>query len=411
MRILICGINFFPEQVGIGKYTGEMAFWLAEHGHEVRVVTAPPYYPRWRVGQGYSGWRYKKEMINGVLVWRCPVWVPEKPDGLKRIVHLLSFALSSFFIMLGQLLWQPDLILTIEPPFFCAPGALLAAKICKAKAWLHVQDFEINAAFDLGLLTGGWMHRFVLYVERKVMRFFDRVSTVSETMMERVIAKGVAPEKVIYFPNWVDTTKIFPLQTPSIFREKLKLRAEDIVAMYSGNIGMKQGIEILAEAAQNLKDHSKIQFVFCGEGAGKSDFFDRVHGLPNVRLLDLQPEEMLNELLNLADIHLLPQRSDAADSMMPSKLTGMLASGRPVIATATPNTQLAQVVKKCGVVVAPGDAAAFAKVIVDLAANQKAREKMGAASREYARQYCDKEKILQAFENELRLFRGSNLYH
>jgi len=95
VRILIYGVNYAPELTGIGKYTGEMAEWMAGHGHDVRVVTVPPYYPEWKVRDGYSGWKYSHERLNGVKVWRCPLYVPANQSGLKRILHLVSFALSS----------------------------------------------------------------------------------------------------------------------------------------------------------------------------------------------------------------------------------------------------------------------------------------------------------------------------
>ena len=102
MRILIHGVNFSPELTGIGKYSGEMAAWLAQRGHEVRVVTAPPYYPDWRVGEGYSGVAYRTEKWQGVLVYRCPLWVPARPGGLTRLMHLMSFAVASLPVRLRQ---------------------------------------------------------------------------------------------------------------------------------------------------------------------------------------------------------------------------------------------------------------------------------------------------------------------
>ncbi|RYF30619.1 MAG: colanic acid biosynthesis glycosyltransferase WcaI, partial [Cytophagaceae bacterium] len=95
MKILLHGINFAPELTGIGKYTGEMAAWLAARGHDVHVVTAPPYYPAWAVGAGYTGNTWRLETWNNVAVWRCPLWVPPRPGGAKRLLHLASFALSS----------------------------------------------------------------------------------------------------------------------------------------------------------------------------------------------------------------------------------------------------------------------------------------------------------------------------
>ncbi len=111
MRILIYGINYAPELTGIGKYTGEMAEWLAKQGHEVRMVTAPPYYPAWRVADGYSRWKYTHERLDGVVVWRCPLYVPANPSGLKRLSHLASFALSSLPVMIRQIFWKPDVVL------------------------------------------------------------------------------------------------------------------------------------------------------------------------------------------------------------------------------------------------------------------------------------------------------------
>ncbi|RMD58917.1 colanic acid biosynthesis glycosyltransferase WcaI, partial [Candidatus Parcubacteria bacterium] len=189
MKILIYAINYAPELTGIGKYTGEMAERLAARGHEVRVVTAPPYYPAWKVADGHSRWRYRREWLNGVGVWRCPLYVPSKPSGAKRIVHLASFALSSFPVMLRQIFWKPDVVFVVEPPLFCAPAAWIVAKLTGGKCWLHVQDFEVDAAFALGLLPK-WMRKPTSLAERWWMRRFDQVSSISHAMVKRAKEKG-----------------------------------------------------------------------------------------------------------------------------------------------------------------------------------------------------------------------------
>ena len=182
VKILVHGIFFAPVLTGVGKYTGEMASWLASRGHEVRVVTAPPYYPDWRVSPGYRAGRYATERWQGARVWRCPVWVPARPGGLARLLHLASFATSSFPVMVRQLLWRPDVVLVVEPPLFCAPTGWLVARLCGARAWLHVQDYEVDAAFELGLLRGATVRRMATVWERSLMRRFDRVSTISQRM-------------------------------------------------------------------------------------------------------------------------------------------------------------------------------------------------------------------------------------
>lgn len=411
MRILIHGINFSPELTGIGKYSGEMAKWLAAQGHEVRVVSAPPYYPQWCIADGFAN-RWSSESVqctsfqeNGgsLTVYRCPLWVPVKPSGLKRILHLASFALSSFPVMLGQIFWRPSVVLVVEPPLFCAPHAWLAARLSGAKAWLHVQDFEVDAAFDLGILRAAWARRWVLFVERWLTHRFDRVSTISDRMLERLRSKGVESNKAILFSNWVDLEAIHPMRDAGGFRRQLGISPDRIVALYSGNMGEKQGLEIVLEAAARLQGSVDVHFVLCGDGAARLRLQKEHNGLPNVIWLPLQPLDRLNELLNLADIHLLPQRADVADLVMPSKLTGMLASGRPVIATALPGTQVASVCEQCGLVVPPGDAGTFAEAVLSLAVDAPHRLNLGIKARAYAELNFGHDAILSRFESELQL--------
>ncbi len=404
MRILLVGINYAPELTGIGKYSGEMADWLAMHGHEVRVVTAPPYYPEWRVAEGYSTWRYRTEVRAGVAVWRCPLWVPAKPSGSKRILHLASFALASLPVMVRQLFWRPQMVMTIEPPLFCAPVAWVCARLSGAKAWLHVQDFEIDAAFELGILRANWLRHGINLLESWLMRRFDRVSTISANMQQRLAQKRVAPEKTYLFSNWVDNAAIFPLSVPSPMRQQLAIPSNTTVALYSGNMGEKQGLEIVLEAAAQLVGEKDIQFVLCGEGAARERLQQKYAGLPNVLWLPLQPLEKLNDLLNMANIHLLPQRSGAADLVMPSKLTGMLASGRPVVATAQKGTQVEQVVQGCGIVVEPDNIGHFSGAILQLARNAVTCAALGARARAYALKHWDRDQVMQEFDRQLREF-------
>ena len=411
MKILLYGINFTPELTGIGKYTGEMAAWLAAAGHEVRVVTAPPYYPDWKVWPKYHASRYTHEVWEGVNVWRAPLWVPAKPSGLTRLLHLASFAVSSVPLMLRQVFWRPDLVWVVEPPLFCAPTAICIARLTGARAWLHIQDFEVDAAFELGLLRGKLARRLVTGLERWIMRRFDRVSTISNNMLALGLAKGVATDKLVLFPNWVDLESIQPLTAPSTYRAQLGLPDDAVIALYAGNMGGKQGLEIMAEAAYLLSQNTatvdsptaqtrcNLHFVFCGNGAGKAELVRLAHGLPNVHFMDLQPLERLNDLLGLADIHLLPQRADAADLVMPSKLTGMLASGRAVIATTNADTELGRALISCGIITPPGDASALAAAIIELASQPERRRAMGVSGRQYADTHLGIDQILQSFDS------------
>jgi colanic acid biosynthesis glycosyl transferase WcaI len=379
-----------------------MAEWLAAKGHQVTMITAPPYYPQWQVWKGYSTLTYAAEIINQVKVIRCPLWVPNKPSAFKRILHLLSFTLLAAPVVFWQIVrTQPDVIIVIQPYFFAAPWIRLVSLLSNSKIWLHIQDYEIDAAFELGFLKSKGLRRLVTLMESWLLRSVDRVSTVSNHMMERLILKGVNVEKTFFFPNWVDTQAIFPLDNNADFRQQLGLTTENFVALYAGNMGVKQGLDLIIQAAQKLIDYKHIVFVLCGEGAQHQQLRTEAQGLDNIKWIPLQPYEQFNQLLNIADVHLLPQREDAADLVMPSKLTGMLASGRPVLTTAHQGTQLAEIVTNAGLVVPPNQIDKFVEALLILAANTEQRILWGKQARTIAIQQWDKERILTQFEQGL----------
>jgi colanic acid biosynthesis glycosyl transferase WcaI len=402
MHIILLGINFHPELTGIGRYTGELAAYLAAQGHVVRVITTPPYYPHWKIQVGYRAWRYQKETWQGVEVQRCPLWVPRRPTGFTRLIHLATFAFSSLPALMTQLFWEPTVVLCIAPAMMNAPFALAFARLSGAKAWLHIQDFELDAAVNLKMLPGRqFFYPIARAFEHFILTRFDRISTISENMRLLCVEKGIEPQQAFLLPNWVDTKKIFPLSASNSLRFELNIAPQTFVALYHGNMGRKQGLELLLEAARLLKSNSEILFVLCGEGTAKKELVEHAASLPNVCFLELQPEEKLNELVNLADVHLLPQLGNAADLVMPSKLNTMLASGKPVIAGAYPGTQISQILDTIGIVIQPENAAALAESLINLYENPSERLKLGSLSRTYACQHLDKEMILSRFQAAL----------
>lgn len=408
MRILIYGINFAPELTGIGKYSGEMAAYLAEHGHAVRMITAPPYYPEWRIKPGYTGMGYRKETWQRVTVYRCPLWVPKRTrshpqlTGFQRILHLTSFAISSFPVVMGQVKWKPDRVIAVAPSIFTAPTAAFVASLARGKSWLHIQDFEVDAAARLNMLPGLRMLLGITRaVEKGLYNSFDRVSTISNRMLAHLWEKGISPADTVLFPNWVDLQQIYPIHGYNGLRRKLSIDETCKIVLYSGNIGQKQGLEVLVEAAHQLIHEGSLVFLICGEGAVKAQLEEMARDLPNVRFLPLQPPEQLNELLNLASMHILPQAAGAADLVMPSKLSGMLASGRPVIVTANPGTELAEIMSSLGRVIPPGDPARLASAISELAQQPEVGDELGHRGRAFVETHWAKDVVLDNFIESL----------
>ena len=406
-RILIYGINYSPELTGIGKYSGELADFFHASGWEVRVITAPPYYPDWKVWPAFRASRYLIEDKNGLKVYRAPLWVPQRPSGIKRIIHLLSFALSSLPLLVMNLRWKPSVVFVVEPPLFCSFNAIAFSKMTGAFSWLHIQDFEVDAAFQLGLIKNPLAKRFATAIEKYLMSRFDLVSTISRRMLALASRKGVNNKRLVFFPNWVDIAAIKPSHSYTKYRKDLCISENDFVALYSGNMGAKQGLDVIGFAAQELMSRSSsektVHFIFCGNGASRMELEEMLRGTANVHFLDLQPVDSLSELLATADVHLLPQRSDAADLVMPSKLTGMLSSGRATIATAVEGTEIAQILAEhaCGVVVPPGDAHGIVAAILELANDSYKCAELGKNARAYAMANLSQEAILESIEREI----------
>ncbi len=403
LKLLIYGLNYAPEPVGIGRYTGELASWMAARGHQVRVITAPPYFPQWHA----KGNRYRREHRDGVAIWRCPLWVPRRPTGLTRLLHLASFALSSLPVLLLQWRWRPQVILTVAPAFFCAPGALLLAALCgrRTRSWLHIQDFELDAAFELGLLNGRWLRGLAERWESQTLRGFDCVSTISAAMRQRAIAKGVMPERGLLLPNWVDLMAIQPhtaeQRATNPYRRELGIGPEQLVLLYSGSMNKKQGLDVLVEVIRLLADQPQLLWLLAGEGPSKAELIAATADMGNVRHLPLQPAERLNDWLNLADIHLLPQKAGAADLVLPSKLLGMLASGRPVVASSPHTSELGQLAERAGLRVEPDDATDFATALTKLANDSSLQRQLGAQARQLAEQRYGQQSVLEQLDAQL----------
>lgn len=371
-RILIHGLNFSPEPIGIGRYSGELASYLAAEGDAVEVVTALPHYPGWKSHPPYKNGRYTNDVRDGIKVIRCPLLLHSSGRGIWRLLAPLTFAVAAAPVVFWRIIAsRPHTVVCVEPTLMSAPAALLAAKLVGARSVLHVQDLEIDAAFNVGHLQGSWLRNTAKAFERFMLRRFDVVITISERMAQRLVVNGARPESIKVIRNWVNTSKIKYLEGPNAFRQQLGISDNAFVVLYSGQIGPKQALDVLLKAALECKDDPSIHFVVAGDGPSKQPLIDTYGHLLNVHFLPIQPEEKLCELLNLADLHVITQAPNTADLVLPSKLGGMLASGRMVLVTADQGTELADLLTDAAIVVPPGDASAVAAAIKQASVERK----------------------------------------
>ena len=405
MRLTIIGINYAPEEIGIARYTTDMAVWLAARGHGVEAIAGKPYYPQWSVYPAYRGGGWRHGVEQGVAVTRCPHYVPARPGGLKRVIHLASFGLSALLPVLRLRRrpreQRPQVVLCVVPALLSVPVAWVAARLLGARLWIHVQDFEVEAALATGLVVSrGLRTRLGRMAENRLLGLADRVSTISPQMCVKLREKGVPEAHIREVRNWADQQFGALPVSDAAYRAQWGVGARQ-VALYSGNISNKQGIDVLVRAARLLQHREDILFVICGQGPNRARLEALAQGLGNIQFHDLQPAERMGEMLSLACVHLLPQIKGAADLVLPSKLTNILASGRPVVATAEPGTGLYDEVEGCGLAVPPDEPQALADALAGLIDDAALRARLGANARVRAKERWDADAILGRLEQDL----------
>lgn len=403
MKILIYGINYAPELTGIGKYTGEMAAFFAEQGDEVEVITAPPYYPQWKIKEGYRGDGYRREVIDDVTVLRSPLYVPQEVTGPRRILHELSFVFSSLRYWLPRFFRHYDLIICVSPPFHLPAPALLHSRLRGTLVVNHIQDLQVDAARDLNIIKQPWLLKILERTERWLLRGVDYVSTISEGMRQKLAAKGLDSAKIIMFPNWVDANLVYPVPQELSARRDWGFSESDKIILYAGNLGEKQGLENILHAADRLRDTPGLHFVIIGEGGAKRRLVEMAGSmrLENVVFKPLQPLNRLAASLAAADIHLVLQKKAAADLVMPSKLTNILAVGGHALVTAESGTTLFDQVHRhqLGTLVEPENVDALEMGLREILAGRRDDDHRGALT--FARERLDKQHILTGFRRLL----------
>ncbi|WP_201354058.1 WcaI family glycosyltransferase [Hydrogenimonas urashimensis] len=401
-NITIIGVNFYPEDSSTGLYTTQMAEYLSKKDYEVSVITGFPYYPEWKIRKEYKDKpKYIVETKENITIYRYKQYVPTNPTFKTRTFHLLDFTLGSFFNLFK--IEKCDLVISVVP--FTSTifiGKLLSWRK-NAKLWAHIQDFEVDAILDSGIASNSTGFKKLLFtllfgIEKKLLDSADITSTISFSMMEKLKSKTTTPH--YYFPNWIDDDFIDPKKAqrhPYLESDRFKI-------LYSGNIGAKQDWDFFLRIVRHFQNHSDIEFIVVGAGAKKEWLVEQTKEIENViHHMPVEYEE-LPDLLCSADMHILFQKNDVIDAVMPSKLLGMMGSKKPSVVTGNVASEVATVFKKSngGLFFDSSDFEGVVEAIKMLSKSPNRRDQMGRNAREYIIEHFAKEKVLKNFEKQIQ---------
>lgn len=406
MHILVVTGCYAPDRTGIAPLNTELCEYLASCGHQVSVVTGLPHYPEWRVPPEYRGKLWHRETLGGVTVYRSYIFIPAKRTPVRRILYDSSIGLA--VAVRGLAIPDVDLILAVSPPLQAGLAGYLLARLKDAPLLFQVQDLVPDLAIALGMLRNRWAIRLARALENYVYRCAHAILVICEGFRANLISKGLPESKIFVIPNWVDTQAIRADPSPNDFREAHGLGDASFLVLHSGNMGAKQKLENVLEAAALLRASPNIRFLLVGDGTDKArlEAYARSKVLSNVQFLPLQPRDATPGMFAAADVLLLNQSAQVVDMVIPSKLLTYMAAGRPVIAAVAPSSEAAACIRRagCGVVVPPEDPAALAQAICRLDADREIATRLGQQGRSYAETHHARDRILSRLETTFLSF-------
>ncbi len=409
MRVHIIGINYWPDETGIAGFSTGRAEYLASRGHIVSVCTAPPYYPQWKVPSNYRRWWFQREQRAGVTILRCPLYVPARVTAVRRIIHEASFIASASVRSLFAK--KPDVLVIVSPPLGLAVLAALLAWWWRVPYLFDVQDLQPDAALDLGMVKPGLFTKLLFAVERLGYQHAAAISTITDAMRARIVFKGTSPKKVHRLALWADPA-LFALEQEAedtAIRRELGV-GDAFLVLHIGNMGVKQGLDVVLDAASLTPPTSNVRYVLVGDGAVRSALESRARrlGLSNVSIISLLPREKFQRLLATAQVCLVTQQRTVADIVFPSKVLTLLAAAKPVITSVTSASEVAAVITAAGagLVVPPEDPAALLAAVLRLQADPEQRLKTGNAGRTFARERWERNRTLASFASVVSALAG-----
>ena len=397
-HVSMLSLHYPPELTGNAPYVGALATGLSHCGLEVDAHVGHPHYPEWRVRPGYGQWT-STETSNGVRVTRRRHYVPRPPRGIRRLASELSFGVR----LIGARWGSPDLVLALSPALFSTAIATLRVRLGwrRPPIIVWVQDL-----YSLGIDETGEGNRIVAHVTRWVesrsLRAAYRVVVIHPRFAEFVTGElGVDPARVTVIRNWTHLPAP-PVLDGATSRSALGWPSDLTVAVHTGNMGAKQGLENLVDAAV-LADaiDAPVQFILVGDGGERAALQIRAAGVKHITFVDPLDEDDYHRALAAADVLLVNEKTGVSSMAVPSKLTSYFDAARPIIAATDPGGTTASEIDAsgAGIVVAAGDPAALLRAVMGLRGDSATSQLLGGRGRLYRERVLDARSAIEAFRN------------
>ena len=411
MRVTVVGINYHPETTGIGPFNTDLCEYLAK-GHEVEMISTFSYYPSWKKEPGEENLWFRKDRIKKVTVRRGWHYVPEKATAIKRMVHELSFIGTSVLTALCSK--RPDIYVVVAPPLLSGLAIGFIARLKGRPVIFHIQDLQPDAAVWLGMLTQSWLIKTLYWFEALTYEWMDAVSGITPAMVSVLLEKNLPPEKVKLLPNWIPISKDAPrpkrrTEEAMEIRRGLGIADNTFLAVYSGNLGSKQGLDVLLDVAAELKSRelpaSAITVMICGEGAEKERLSSKAQslGLDNLIFKSLLPYEDYQAILTSIDVSLVTQVLGSGKAFFPSKVLSILAAGCPILAVCDDESPLhdSLIEANAGLTAHPEDPAEIVDQLQSMARDPQALAAYSESGFNWVKRFAP-ETVLANFESVLQ---------
>ena len=402
MRILFL-TQYCPPEVGAPQNRiFEFAKKLKEFGHEVTILTALPNYPIGEIFEDYRGKGVVIEEIEGIKIVRTSIYATKSKSFTKRLRNYLSFTFSSVF-QGSKYIDKQDVIITESPPIFLGFSGYVLAKLKKANFIFNISDLWPESAIKLGVLHNKLFIKMAVWLEEFCYRHAAAVTCQTQGIVDDIVGRGFDKNKVHLLTNGVDTDLFKKENRDEDFRHEIGIENK-FALCYAGIHGLAQGLQVIINAAEIVKDEENIQFVFVGDGPEKQDLINMVKekDLKNVLFLPLQPKTNMPKIVASMDAAIIPlKKLELFKGALPSKMFETLASEVPIILPV--QGEAAKLVNNAnaGIVVEPENAKEIAEAVLKLYNDIELRKKLGENGRAYVMENYARENITKKLEKIL----------